>query len=379
MKHIVSIIALAAMLCGCGGGAPATEKSEQTTNSEPVAQGPVFAPEKKETIVTRQPTANPMDDVMRFQGMVRFMIVVPEHIDAKTAEILQNKLMAIASVNGVAALGGDPGICMVPNLSLLSADVTATVPAKHKVTYNLSIYVGNLATGDIYGNVQKTILGVGDSRELAMINAVQSISANDNEYQQMLQQAEQSVIEYYNTNGDAVLAMAQGYLAANEFAQAMAILNGVPSVCQPLYNEAVALKSEILAKRFMANADELVAKMEAALGLARDNMNGYCAEAMSYYALIPANSPAKAKADQVYAAYIASLDPEAELNWQRECREWEAQEKEREQAREFNRWKEELAAQVAIHGQTELLKKYKLDESHNKRGAFWRFFYNKEE
>lgn len=367
------------MLCGCGGGAPATEKSEQTTNSEPVAQGPVFAPEKKETIVTRQPAANPMEDVLRFQGVVRFMIVVPEHIDAKTAEILQNKLMAIASVNGVAALGGDPGICMIPNLSLLSADVTATVPAKHKVTYNLSIYVGNLATGDIYGNVQKTILGVGDSRELAMINAVQSISANDNEYQQMLQQAEQSVIEYYNTNGDAVLAMAQGYLAANEFAQAMAILNGVPSVCQPLYNEAVALKSEILTKRFMANADELVAKMEAALGLARDNMNGYCAEAMSYYTLIPANSPAKAKADQVYAAYIASLDPEAELNWQRECREWEAQEKEREQAREFNRWKEELAAQVAIHGQTELLKKYKLDESHNKRGAFWRFFYNKEE
>ena len=122
-------MALALGLVGCGGGA--STQTQQGDNA--VAQAPVFAPEKKETVVTRRPVANPMEDVMRFQGAVRFMIVIPEGFDQKTEEMLQNKLMAIASVNGVGAMGGDPGIAIVPVLSLLSADVTSTVPVKHKV------------------------------------------------------------------------------------------------------------------------------------------------------------------------------------------------------------------------------------------------------
>lgn len=376
MKRILAILAIATTLCSCGGTAT---NNNSNSGQAAVAQGPVFAPQKRETIVTRHAVTNPLEDVMRFQGAVRFMIVVPETIDTKSAEMLQNKLLAIASVNGMAAMGGDPGICMVPNLSLLSADVTSTIPAKHKVTYNFTIHIGNLATGDIYGNMQTTIMGVGDSQELAMINAVSSIDANDNRYQQMLQSAQEQVISYYNTHGETVLNMAKGYVASNKYAEAMAILSSVPSVCADLYVKAVDMKNKVLGAKFATNADELVAKMEAALGLARDDMNGYCAEAMSFYAMIPANSPAKAKADKIYTDYLKTLDPNAKLNWERECRQWESDEKERARKHELSMYKEEMATKVAIDGQTALLNKYKLDESHNKRGKFWKFFYNREE
>ena len=139
------------------------------------------------------------------------------------------------------------------------------------------------------------------------------------------------------------------------------------------------MKNKVLGAKFATNADELVAKMEAALGLARDDMNGYCAEAMSFYAMIPANSPAKAKADKIYTDYLKTLDPNAKLNWERECRQWESDEKERARKHELSMYKEEMATKVAIDGQTALLNKYKLDESHNKRGKFWKFFYNREE
>lgn len=376
MKRYFAVMALALGLVGCGG---ASNNSQSQQGDNTVAQGPVFAPEKKETVVTRRPASNPMEDVMRFQGAVRFMIVVPDGFDTKTAEILQDKLMAIASVNGVGALGGDPGLAMVPTLSLLSADVTSTVPAKHKVTYNFGVYVGNVVTGDIYGSVQQSIMGVGDSRELAMINAAQSIKPTDNLYQEMLKGAQEKVIEYLEANGETLLLQAQGYADAQQYAQALAVLNTIPSCCTELYAKAAELKNTILGRELVSRADELLAKMEAALGSARDDMAGHCAEAMSYYTMIPAGTPAKERADAVYAKYIESLDPDAELNWERECREWESAEKERERNHEFNMYKEEMAAKVAIDGQTALLAKYKLDESHNKRGKFWKFFYNREE
>ena len=375
MKRYFAILALALGLVGCGGGA--STQTQQGDNA--VAQAPVFAPEKKETVVTRRPVANPMEDVMRFQGAVRFMIVIPEGFDQKTEEMLQNKLMAIASVNGVGAMGGDPGIAMVPVLSLLSADVTSTVPVKHKVTYNFGIHVGNVVTGDIYGSVQKSIMGVGDSRELAMINAVSSISANDNAYQQMLKEAQDKVVEYIEANGETILLQAQGYADAQQYSQALAVLNTIPSCCTELYAKAVELKNTVLGKELATRADELVAKMEAALGSEKDHITGMSAEAMSYYAMIPAGTPAKERADAIYAKYIESLDPQAKLNWERETREWESAEKERERNHEFNVYKEEMATKVAIDGQTALLNKYKHDESHNKRGAFWKFFYNREE
>ena len=243
----------------------ASNQNQQQDNV--VAQGPVFNPEKKETVVTRSPIANPMEDVMRFQGSVRFMIVIPEGFDLKTSEMLQNKLMAIASVNGVGALGGDPGLAMVPVLSLLSADVTSTIPAKHKVTYDFGIYVGNVVTGDVYGSVQKSIMGVGDSRELAMINAVSSISASDRAYQQMLQEAQNKVIEYIETNGEAILLTAKGYADAQQYSQALAVLNTIPSCCTELYVKAVDLKNSILGKELATRADELVAKANVDGGL----------------------------------------------------------------------------------------------------------------
>lgn len=375
MKKYFAYFTLAIVMMSCGNGA--SNQNQQENNS--VAQAPVFNPEKKETVVTRSPIANPMEDVMRFQGSVRFMIVIPEGFDLKTGEILQNKLMAIASVNGVGALGGDPGLAMVPVLSLLSADVTSTIPAKHKVTYDFGVYVGNVVTGDIYGSVQKSIMGVGDSRELAMINAVSSISASDRAYQQMLQEAQNKVIEYIETNGEAILLTAKGYADAQQYSQALAVLNTIPSCCTELYVKAVDLKNSILGKELATRADELVAKMEAALGSSTDSISGICEEAMSYYAMIPAGTPAKQRADAIYSKYVESIDPQAKLNWERETREWEAAENERVCNHQFNMYKEEMATKVAIDGQTALLEKYKKDESYNKLGKFWKFFYNKPE
>lgn len=378
-RYFISAI-LALAIVGCGGGAATQADNENegtatstvaTTDNAPEG-APTFAPQQKQTVVTRTPVANQLDDPMRFQGSVRFMIVVPEDFDAKTAEMLQNKLMAIASVNGVGAIGGDPGMCMVPVMSLLSADVTATAPVKHKVTYNFGLYVGNNATGDIYGSVQHTIMGVGDSQELAMINAVSSISIDNAQYQQMLEQAQERVIEYINANGDTILAEAKGYLAAQKYAEAMAVLNTIPNSCTEFYAKAVELKNEVLTKEFYARGDELLAKMEAALGSSRDYISGICAEAMSYYAMIPAGTEAKAKADAVYTKYVDSLDPEAKKNWERELREWESAERELERSHELNMYKEEMAAKVAVEGQTALLAKYKADDAYSKKSLWWK-------
>jgi hypothetical protein len=79
------------------------------------------------------------------------------------------------------------------------------------------------------------------------------------------------------------------------------------------------------------------------------------------------------KQQREWEAEQKRLDREAEV---RLVEAQAAAEIQKEQnAHELAMYKEQMAAEVAIQGQTQLLEKYKKDANYNKLGRIWKLFY----
>lgn len=336
-----------------------------------------FAPKEQQTIVTRHPVAEVSP--AQFAGKVKLMVALAADTDAAVAELLRNRLIQLCATYGVGAIDGAPSLIITPQLVEMHHNKTATVPSKEQITYDLTLYVANLVTGDVYGSVQQKLVGVGDSATLALRNAVANIPTQSTAVEEMLRKAEEQILVYYNTYGETVLAEAQAYMAAQQLEPAMALLNSIPQACTELYQKAIPIKTELLAKSMVAHADECLVKMRAALGASSPEIGGYNSEAMAYYAMIPAGTPARKEADALYASYVAQLKPEAKQLWEREQRNWEAEQQALLRKHELNLYQEDMAAKIAIDGQKSLLDKYKNDAAYGKMGAFWKFFYRGKE
>lgn len=363
MKKAILYGLLMLLLAGCGGN-----------NSK---SGVTFAPKEQQTVVTLRPVSNV--NPAQFAGRVKLMLVLKEDTDASVAELLRNRLIQLCATYGVGAIDGAPSIIMTPQLVEVNHNKTATVPSKDQITYDLTLYVANLITGDLYGSVQQKLVGVGDSAELALRNAVANIPTKNTAFEEMLRKAEEQIITYYHTHGETILTEAQAYVAAQQLEPAMALLNSIPKACAELYQKAMPIKIDLLSKSMIAHADECLVKMRAALGASSPEVGGYNSEAMAYYAMIPAGTPARKDADALYASYVAQLKPEAKQQWEREQRNWEAEQQALLRKHELNLYQEDMAAKIAIDGQKSLLDKYKNDSAFSKMGSFWKFFYRGKE
>lgn len=388
MKKYLYFIPVCLMaLASCGGNGNKAKDQQ--------AQAPTFAPKQQETVVTKRPASRKVDSVLAFVGQVKLNIMLPEGLPANSKNVLHNKIVAMTSVNGVGSEDASPILCVIPTSAEMNHDITATVPAKHKIKYDFNVWVANLETGEVFASAQQELLGIGDSEELAFGNAISAVSPNDNKWQEMLKTAQDRIIEFYNTNGDRLIKEAQGYQAVNDYPKAMLILNNIPMACGEVYDRALEAKNSVLDQLFQNDAEYLISKMKAYLALPRDDENGFSYDFLATYAMVPPNSKAKAEADALYAEYVKSLDDIAQKNMEKQQREWEAEQKrldreaevrlieaqsaaeiQKEQnAHELAMYKEQMAAEVAIQGQTQLLEKYKKDASYNKLGRIWKLFY----
>lgn len=102
-------------------------------------------------------------------------------------------MLTIASKNGIVGYGGDPAFVFAALITPLSKDVTTTPPVKKVMKYTLNLYVANVVTGDVYGSSSMDLMGIGNSYELAALNAITTVEDNSN-IQKMLHEASNKII-----------------------------------------------------------------------------------------------------------------------------------------------------------------------------------------
>lgn len=351
---------LSAITCACSGG-----KQNGKVKFQP----------QEQTVLVDKKIVNNVDTISATKGCIALSVLVQANMDEVNANFLKAKFIDIVTRNGIASNGVSPQIVIAPIFNEINYEVTTSLPQRHKCSYYLTIYIGNLLTGEMFGSVEKNIIGVGDSKELALRNAISSVNTNDGEINELISISEQKIMDYYTANGKQIIQEALGYAQNNNFSEALALLNSIPKGTGESYIEASKVRIDVIDKYINNNSEILLNDLKATLGEERDNVGGFSQKAMIIYRNIPEGTKAKKEADKIYKEYIKGLKPEAKLKYDKEIREWNVMLKQMERQYDLDMYKTEMATKVAIEGQTALLEKYKKDANYNKMSWIGKLFY----
>ena len=352
---LLSALTIALMACG-------NKKPQQNIAFNPGASPEQKVDEEREAKIAAKKAAfnaaqDPMENLTAFEGKIKLTVMVPdENLSVEAAKQLESKLIQMVTANGIGGLGGNPRYVLAPEVNLLKKEVTSTAPVRHLITYDITFYVADIILGTVFASSNIQATGVGDSETLAFLAAFNDLKPTDAKFQQMLSDAQDKIVKYYQGHGAELVNEAKMLSAKGDYAEAMALLGSIPAEVGDVYENAIQLMDELLPKYLENECGLILSQFQAALG---NQKNGVNKEAMAYYAMIPANSSCKAEADAAYKEYKAQLSAEDQREWDRESAQIQSD-------NEFRKLKTELEAKIQITGNQCLLDKYKKDAEYNK-------------
>lgn len=353
---LLSIFTLA--LVACGGN----KKPQQNIAFNPGANPEQKVDEEREAKIAAKKAAfnaaqDSMENLTAFEGKIKLTVMVPdENLSVEAAKQLESKLIQMVTANGIGGLGGNPRFVLAPEVNLLKKEVTSTAPVRHLITYDITFYVADIILGTVFASSNIQATGIGDSETLAFLAAFNDLKPTDAKFQQMLSDAQDKIVKYYQEHGAELVNEAKMLSAKGDYAEAMALLGSIPAEVGDVYENAIQLMDELLPKYLENECGLILSQFQAALG---NQKNGVNKEAMAYYAMIPANSSCKAEADATYKEYKALLSAEDQREWERESAQIQSD-------NEFRKLKTELGAKIQITGNQCLLDKYKKDAAYNR-------------
>lgn len=302
MKSYFYILFAAVMLTACGGDAKKKvfAPKDRTTSSMSNEDRVAAIEAKRQSLI---PVS--IDSLVVSHG-VKFSILPPavsENVPESASDKLTGKMIQIAAQNGIGGLCTNPVLAMVSKVDCIDRSVTGTAPQKAIVKYEVTIYCGNMATGDIYASSSQIVTGVGANFEDAASKAFNDLK-NDNKMQQMLATASERALKWYNATGN-VKSFVERAISKQDYALASALLSSVPQQSAS-FDYAVKKNEQVSDLMFQEKADALLAAMQNAISEGGDSQ--YNPQVGACLELIPQRSKAYAKAKKAYDAYVAKLD-----------------------------------------------------------------------
>ena len=339
MRKIFHLIAVAAAvsLAACSGSSDkggkkfaAQEKESTMTDAE-----------RQAAIEAKRASLAELDTAVLTGNGIKLTIMTPtadeeNHVTEKMSTLLANKLLAMATKNGISGMGGDPAFVLAAGITGLDKKLTGTAPQKTMLTYDLTMYVGNVVTGTVFGSATVKLVGVGNNERQAADNAVAELK-DSKEIQQMLANSTAKIIDYYNTHAAEIKAQAETAIAQGNYDEAYGLLYSVPSQATELFAYAEEKLPGLGEKMFAKQSSQNLAALKSVIAGSNGHFNP---EAGALLAMIRAGTPEYAEAQKLYGEYDQRIQTTA-------ANEMAAAERKAAADREFEMKKMELAAKNA--------------------------------
>lgn len=210
-----------------------------------------------------------------------------EGIPASAKKMFVNKLGQIITKNGISDNVYNSRFILVPNVTVLSKDVTPTAPPKVALNLGVTLYIGDGVAGNLFESEYFELKGVGTNETKAYISALKRLSPKNTAVQDFIARGKQKIINYYNENCDLIVKKSGSLESQGQLEEALEQLANVP--------EASSCFDKI--ERKMSNLYQKVIDRDCKLKLA---------EAQAIWA---ANQNIDAANEA--GAILASIDPEA--------------------------------------------------------------------
>lgn len=170
-----------------------------------------------------------------------------ENVPSGARKMLLNRLTQVITKNGIGNNAYNARFVLTPNVEVLSKDITATAPPKIALNLNVTLYIGDGVTGDLFASESIELKGVGTNENKAYISAIKRLTPKNPNVLSFIEKGKGKIIEYYNNNCDLLIKKAASLESQNEFEEALIVLTNVPEVSTCL--DKVKSKVESLYKK----------------------------------------------------------------------------------------------------------------------------------
>lgn len=218
-----------------------------------------------------QNTLGKSDDL----GRLALSVMVPdmaENIPQSAKQLLENKMMQIATINGLGAGGLDPRFCIVPMVNILTKDVTPTAPPMIALNMEVTFYIVDAVNQTIFVQTTMAAKGVGQTEDKAYISGIKNVNARAGQFKGFIESGKNKIIEYYNSQCDAIIKKAQSLAGMKQHEEALFYLLSVPDVCRECYDKCMDVSVEVYkdyanykCTKYMSAARAAWANMDAPL------------------------------------------------------------------------------------------------------------------
>jgi hypothetical protein len=372
MKKLILFIFVCVCFASCG--------NTQSTNTEQPqsvpASGVKFAPnkrvsslteEEKQRAIAQKKAEMEVDVATLVSPRSLRMTILPPAIHGDITESVCEKvimqMLRITSANGIAGINGSSPIAFAASVQPGERYATGSAPQRMIVKFDVTYYILNMQTWDVYASTSSTIQGVGESFDHATRNAVGEMK-NSSNIQDMLVQAENQIITWFENNIQALSNRVSQACANGEYAYALSILNSVPEQatnCHAWVSEQIPIVSEQFKRQ---TAHQELAALKNAITAAHADYNP---EVAAHLALLPAGSPEAQEGAKLYAAYMAQVDTER-------LRQIDEEERKRLEALEIQKLQMQYEYQATVKQMETDAKKAKYSQKDGPGGKLRSFF-----
>lgn len=215
------------------------------------------------SVLNAQNSQGKTDDL----GRIALATVVPdqaEGIPQSARQLLANKMEQIAVQNGIGASASNPRFCIVPLVNVLSKEITPTAPPMQALNLEITFYIVDAASQNIFSQTSIQVKGVGQTEDKAYMQALKGVNVKAGQFKGFVEKGKEKIIEYYNSQCDVVLKGAQALAGQKKYEEALFLLLSVPDVCRECFDKSMDLSVDIYKQYANYKCTEYMAGAKAA-------------------------------------------------------------------------------------------------------------------
>jgi hypothetical protein len=183
----------------------------------------------------------------------------PEAVEAS----LENKLIQIAALNGVAAGHDYTQFVLQPKITVMSIDIVAGPPRNVALNLEVTLYVADFLGDKVFATTTVNAKGVGANDTKAYMDAIKRINTKSPEFKKFVERAKAEIIKYYDDNSQNLITKAQSLANLKKYDEAMYYLISVPN-CSKNYQAALDASAEVYRKYVDDLCQQYLGKARAA-------------------------------------------------------------------------------------------------------------------
>ncbi len=153
-------------------------------------------------------------------------------------KVLENKLMQIATQNGITGSTDLLRFILTANIDVLTKDITPTAPVMQAYTLSVNMSIADGVDGKAFSSYSTTVKGVGENETKAYLSALKNLKTNNPAYQSFIENGKSKIIAYFNAQCDFIIKQAKTLADMNQFDEAIWNLTSIPDVCPECWNKA---------------------------------------------------------------------------------------------------------------------------------------------